>query len=69
MLAAAVNGLHALGLLDYVLYPIMFLTGLYCTLLGFGVIRAGAPDKGGEAALATRLKLLRWLGPLLMIVR
>ena len=45
----------------------MFLCAFYMTLLGFGVIRAGTPDKGDESALAKRLGMLRWLGPLLMI--
>ena len=65
MLAA--SDLQVLDRMDYVIAPTIFICAFYFTLLGFGVIRAGTPDKGDEANQVKRLKLLRWLGPLTMI--
>ena len=58
-------------LLDRILvcgsYPIGILMGIYYTLLGFGIVRARKPDKGDEASLSKRLRMLRWLGPVIAI--
>jgi lysophospholipid acyltransferase (LPLAT)-like uncharacterized protein len=48
-------------------YPMGMIAGVIAALMGFGVVSSGAPDKGGEEALRKRLKMLKWLGPLLFV--
>jgi hypothetical protein len=48
-------------------YPVMFIAAFLSTLLGYGIIGHGKPDRGDEAALEKKLRMLRWLGPALMV--
>ncbi len=54
------------SIMVYAVYPVTFVAAVAVTLMGFRWIDPGTPDKGEEAHLEARLRLLRWLGPLIM---
>ena len=64
------NGLESLDVMfAYVVYPAGLLCAIYFTLIGFKIIKAGTPSKAEEAYVEKRLTMLRWLGPLAIILQ